>query len=694
MKKNTKKYSGPMRLFFVFLIAVSNSVLAQLDSVMQLVNKENDPSAKAAILFNSLEKYKQTDLSYTLAHKAYEYSIISTKTNLIAKSALKLAKEFQFKEQKDSANYYLDLSENKYKSIDDIDGLFELYLVKAEILKRQNKLEASLATTNKLIDIADHLDDPDKKGLAYYRMGHLFFSIEDIEKQILYFNKALKLFTQTNNLQEIEKCYYFLGNCYISKSYNDFAIEYFDRGLKINQKTKNCNFKVNFLTGIGNVYFNLLNNEKALSYFKEALAIQEKCYPESATWLKNNVAVVLMDMERYKEAKPYLIEAYFASPNARSKADGAFNLAQTYEQLGDYNTAMDYMDIYVRMNDSINNAINARNLSEIEAKYRNEKQEEQNILLKERIHYKSRQIYLALAGIVLLAGMLFFIFRGFKQKQKANLILEEKNKIIEEKNIIVEEQHKDITDSIKYAERIQNAILPPKELWQSILPNSFVFYQPKDILSGDFYWIEETPTHIFVAAADCTGHGVPGALMSIVNYNLLNRAVLEQGLTDAGKILDTVNKWLTEALHQTFQESAVRDGMDVSLCVIHKESKTLNYAGAFNPIYIVRHAEVKVFTTDKQPVGAFIEDNIKSFTSKELRLEKDDVIYMFTDGYADQFGGENGKKFKYKNLQQLLLEIHALPFADQKQMAALAINNWKGKLEQIDDILLLGFKIS
>lgn len=683
-----------MRIFFFCLfIIVSKISICQIDSAMNLINKENDNVKKIEIAHAVIEKIAKPQDKFFLSQFSFQKSNELSNTDLLAKSALLLGKSYFELNQNDSALYYFDFAEKKYKSNDNKEGLFDVYYGKSEYWRRKNVLEKALEYSSKLIDLAEHLDNPDKIGGAYFKMGMLFDAINDFEKQILYFNKALKLFLKTNNILKAEACYITLGNCYIAKNYYDFAIEYFERGLEINQKTKNCINKSSLLSGIGHVYFNLTNNEKALSYFKDALSIQSHCENANNLYLKNNIAVALMDLERYTEAKPYLIEFYFNTDRPRDKADAAFNLAQTYEQLGDYNTAMDYMDIYVRLNDSINEAINAKNLSEIEAKYRNEKQEEQNIFLKERVKNKNRQIYFALGGILLLAGMLFFIFRGLKQKQKANLALEEKNKIIEEKNVIVEEQHKDITDSIKYAERIQQAILPPNGLWQSILPHSFVYYQPKDILSGDFYWIEETPTHIFVAAADCTGHGVPGALMSIVNYNLLNKAVLEQGLTDAGKILDGVNKWLTDSLHQTFQESTVRDGMDVSLCVLHKENRTLNYAGAFNPIYVVRHGEIKVLTTDKHPVGAFIEDHIKSFTSKEITLMENDIVYLFTDGFADQFGGENGKKFKYKNLQQLLLEIHSLPFPDQKRLASSAINNWKGYLEQVDDILLLGFRL-
>ena len=571
--------------------------------------------------------------------------------------------------------------------------MFKVLLKKAKFLKKINKPEKAFDVYKELIDLAEKSESTLMLAEVYENMGLLFSSIKDIEKSISYFSKSLKLYSKIKDWKGIAKCYLNLGNSNSSKGYTDLAIECFERGLEIDAKYNNKEKKAEFLSGIGTVYFNLSNNEKALYFYKEALKVQEIMKPNEVVFLKNNIAVVLMDLERYKEAKPYLIEAYYSSDNARTKADYAFNLAQMFEHLDDYKSAIDFMDTYVRLNDSLNNAIYTKNLSETEAKYQNEKREEQNILLSERLKNKSLQIYFALAAILLLVGLAFFIFRGLRQKNKANIALSDKNKIIEEKSLLVEEQHKDITDSIKYAQRIQQAILPPDKLWNNILPQSFVFYQPKDILSGDFYWIEETTEHIFIAAADCTGHGVPGALMSIVNYNLLNRAVLEHGLTNAGAILDSVNKYLTLSLHQTYQESAVRDGMDVSLCVINKKTKKMDFAGAFNSIYLIRNNAIQEFIPDKQPVGAFIEDNIKPFTSQSFQLLENDVVYMFTDGYADQFGGPKGKKYKYKQLQHLLLSSYTKPFDEQNQIFKSAINDWKGSLEQVDDILLLGYKI-
>ncbi len=697
MKKLLKTYIKLRQCSVLILLSICYSGFSQLDSVMKIVAREDNMIQKTTILLKSAQLYKNKPSALPLALKAYLFAGKSDNDDLYAKASLQLADEYFFISEYDSAMTYYTLAAEKYKLLHNNEKVFDALLLKTTALTCNNKVKEAFELNKKLIELADNLKSPDRLAAVYSKMGVIFKKVNDIEKSNSYFNKAVKIFTQTQNWKGIESCYLNLGVNNSTKSYNDLAIEYYERGLEINKRTGDNNKKSLFLNGIAGVYYELSNFEKALAYYKEALVICKQTNNNDLTAdLTNNIGTVLMELNRFNEAKPYLIEVYYISRNQKDKSElalfSSFNLAQLYEDLGDYKSALEYLNIYVNMNDSLNSTANTKNLSEIEAKYQNEKKEEQNILLNERLKNKSLQIYFALGGIALLSILAFFIFRGLKEKQRANVVLEEKNKIIEEKSLIVEEQHKDITDSIKYAERIQAAILPPERLWKTILPNSFVFYQPKDILSGDFYWIEESAEHIFIAAADCTGHGVPGALMSIVNYNLLNKAVLEKGLTDAGKILDGVNSWLTQSLHQSYQAATVRDGMDLSLCVINKQTNQLNFAGAFNSIYIIKGNFLEEISPDKQPVGAYIEDNIRPFKSKFIQLNKNDVVYMFTDGYADQFGGEKGKKYKYKKLQALLSEAHTLSFDIQKEMVSDSINTWKGNIEQIDDMLLLGFK--
>ena len=275
--------------------------------------------------------------------------------------------------------------------------------------------------------------------------------------------------------------------------------------------------------------------------------------------------------------------------------------------------------------------------------------------------------------------------------------------VVEQKKVI-EEKNKDITDSIAYAKRIQDATLPSKELKYKLFPEAFVLFKPKDIVIGDFYWFMELKGTRFIAAADCTGHGVPGALVSVVCSNAINRSVKEFKITDPGKILDKVRELVLETFTSEGQDekeknaSSVKDGMDISLCCIpplergDKGEKTkISWAGANNPFWYIQQNELKEIKANKQSIGK--TDNPLPFTTHTLELNKGDVFYLFTDGYADQFGGPRGKKFKYKQLEESFIAIHDLPMMEQEEVLDKKFEEWKNKLAQIDDVLVIGVKI-
>jgi len=227
-----------------------------------------------------------------------------------------------------------------------------------------------------------------------------------------------------------------------------------------------------------------------------------------------------------------------------------------------------------------------------------------------------------------------------------------------------------------------------------LLPESFVLYKPKDIVSGDFYWATQWGNKILFAAVDCTGHGVPGAFMSIVGQNLLNQAINEHGLTKPNLILNSLNKGISRTLNQNNAIAEIKDGMDIALCCWDIKEMTLEFAGAYNPLWILRNNEIIIFEGDKFPVWSFVDNRPQNFKNNEIPLQKGDIIYIFTDGYADQFGGPNGKKFKQKQVKKLLLEIQHLPLLLQREMLDKRIEEWKGGIEeQIDDILFMGIKI-
>jgi serine phosphatase RsbU (regulator of sigma subunit)/HAMP domain-containing protein len=263
---------------------------------------------------------------------------------------------------------------------------------------------------------------------------------------------------------------------------------------------------------------------------------------------------------------------------------------------------------------------------------------------------------------------------------------------IENKNGELEILYKQVTDSIHYAKRIQEAILPPQALFDQLLPNSFVLYKPKDIVSGDFYWLDKKGESIYFAAVDCTGHGVPGAFMSIVGSNLLKDAVNNTDLYAPAEIMDKLNEGVATTLHVGITEKQTKDGMDMTLCALDYKKMKLQFAAAFNPLYIIRDGELIQHKADKFPVGAFIGEKRK-FTNNTIDLKKGDMVYIFSDGYADQFGGPKGKKFMAGNFRILLHEMSKLPSEQQRLRLNETIENWRGELEQVDDILIIGIKI-
>jgi len=263
-------------------------------------------------------------------------------------------------------------------------------------------------------------------------------------------------------------------------------------------------------------------------------------------------------------------------------------------------------------------------------------------------------------------------------------------KISEQKDEI-ERQQKELEESLRYAGSIQSALLSEERTFRKIFPDSFILFMPRDIVSGDFYWIYRKKQMVVVVAADCTGHGVPGAFMSILGISFLNEIVSRE-IPKANIILNRLRENVMKALHQTGEISEHKDGMDIALCICDFENMELQFSGAFNPLYLIRNGTLIEIRGDKMPIGIAPTEE-KSFTNHIFNIRKNDIIYIFSDGFADQFGGPDERKFRYRPFKELLVNIHKQNIAKQKSFLVQKFHRWKGDLEQVDDVLIIGFKI-
>lgn len=300
-------------------------------------------------------------------------------------------------------------------------------------------------------------------------------------------------------------------------------------------------------------------------------------------------------------------------------------------------------------------------------------------------------LYIVLLG-ALIAGFIHWRTRNLRMSNKILLERHIDALRIEKQRKELEIKNKNITDSLRYAQRIQSALMPSENSLKRIFPESFIFFRPRDIVSGDFYWIHEKNGIISIATVDCTGHGVPGAFMSIIGYELLRTVTGQQFVSDPAWVLNELNSGLKSIFGGT-EHISLKDGMDVAFVIIEKQKRKLRFAGAFSPLFIVRNDKILEIDGDRFSVALTPDsEDTREFQSHEIDLLPGDVVYMFSDGYVDQFGGPEGKKFKYRRFRFLLLNIYRLPMAEQKQMLEITFDNWKGENDQVDDVLLIGFK--
>ena len=691
-------------LFFVVQQSHSSSVKDSLFSVYK--NSLSDSIRfKAVDDFIWEHMYENPDTAFSIAKNIFDENRKTMYPKGLALLLRTMGASFVLRGENDKGVFYYSLSSEITKLLKDDDGFASSSNGLGIIYSREGNY--SKAIEEYLFSLASYerMNDKDGISIAYNNIGLNYERQAQFEKAIDYYMKSLKIKLEIGKPLGIAQAKINIGNIFISLKKYDSSLKYFNDALEIQKELNNSTVEATIINSIGIIYQEQKKYDAAVGYFMKALVIRNKIGDKyGANDIRNNLAIINNIQGKYPKAIEYALESYVAAvemQNLELVKQSAQTLSSSYEKSGNTNDALKFYKIYNSYKDSVYNKENTEKSIQAELKYEFSKQAEKENLVREKQELEQKETVkrqkiirnFLILGFVLLLIVAFLIYRNLKQKQKANNKLQNAYIEIEVKSNLLEEKNKEVFDSIKYAKRLQEAILPNNEFIKKLFPESFVFYKPKDIVSGDFYWFEHWGNKKMFAAVDCTGHGVPGAFMSIVGYNLLNQAINEHGLTKPNLILNELNKGITKTLKQTFEDSAVKDGMDIALCCYDEKTNVLEYAGAFNSLWLIRDNAIVEIKADKQPVGLFLGEELKSFTNQEIPVQKGDVFYVFTDGYADQFGGPKGKKFKYKNLQSILLANTSKSMAEQKAILEKSITDWQGSLEQIDDILIIGIKI-
>ena len=610
--------------------------------------------------------------------------------------------------------------------------VIENWLNKVKQMEQVN-IDSALHYANKAYDLANANKDPFLKCKTTLRLGIVYQNITNYKKATQLYKEGLRLAEQLNNKKLLAQAYNCFGNLFGLQKQLDQASEYFKKALVLSKELNDVRKVSVILSNLANIEYSkayVSNNYKkcnlayqeaydwaiaakdteqivsvvgnwGMSYSDEgnfklsvekisyAIAMAEKANKKSdLISLYHYLGRTYSFMKEFSKslaAYTKSLDLAFEFKDTDFQSENYYCLAELNYSTGNYKEAYDYFEKYKTTEDTISSKAVINELNSIKVQYDTEKKQKEIELLKVNANKDKIMKTSLFVGSLFLLALAFLLFNRYKLKSKTNNILEKQNSIISEKN-------KDISDSINYAKKIQDAILPSLSEIKKVFPDSFILSIPKDVVSGDFYWFSENADYKLFVVADCTGHGVPGAFMSMIGNTLLNNIVNERKNYIPNIILNELRNGIISSLKQG-EGSPNKDGMDISLICINKTTHVLQAACANNPIWIVKHDKSIIeIKADKQPIGYTFANQV-DFTLKTVELEKGDIVYQFTDGYADQFGGEKGKKYKYNKLKETLLEMNNQPLNQQGDILKNTFITWKGDLAQIDDVLVSGIKI-
>ena len=706
-----KLFSFFIALFIGFssIAQLSGEEIQQIDSLKEVIStaKHDTIKIKALIAWDNIIFFSEPELDLALNKQILEIceSNLTKKVSgnqkgiyikNISFSLNNLGIGYSIQGNFEEAISYYRKNLKICKEIGDQKGIIKSYNNMGNIYFEQGNLQMALKIYYKNLNIHEEIGY--HKGMAgcFNNIGTIYKKQKNFQQALTYYQKSLKIEKEIDNKQGIANSLENIGILYFDIGNYEQAYESHEKSLNIFKKIGYKRGIAMCLGNIGEIYFAKGNIDEAYFNYNNSLNIfKEIGDKDRCAMTLNYIGILCKDQGELDKALDKCLEALQLAKEIKSldHLDRVYkSLYEIYKMKGDSYKALEMYELHITSNDSLAMINGKREKYEYElnieyellkqadsmsfAKAKETERIQHQADLKEAVNNRNF-LYFGIGFLLLLVSVGFL---AFFQKKKDHQIIARQKQLVEEKN-------KDIIDSVNYAKRIQSGVLPPKKVLKQYLEDSFILYLPKDIVAGDFYWMYTINNMVLFAVADCTGHGIPGAMVSVIGNNALNRSVREYGLTDPGKILDRSRAILIQEFERSEEE--VKDGMDIALCTLR--GNELSFAGANNPLWIIRNGELLETRGDSQPIGRF--DQSKPFTTHEFELQKGDTIYIFSDGFADQFGGEKGKKFKKLNFKKLLLSIEDKPIAEHKKIIEETFDSWKGELEQIDDVCVMGVRV-
>lgn len=642
----------------ILMALLTSEAIAQQDSLLSKVNNLRGRE-KIDVLLKISDNTRSyaPELSLDFAGQSLQGAIELNDTLLILLSLKSLGLTFystnDFEESLDYFTRILKIQE--YRG--DNQGIASAYNNMGIIYDELKRYPTALDFYHRSLDIKEKIGDNGTIANTINNIGFLYNKINNPGKAYEYFNRALVIDEQQHDTLGIFNTLNNIGLYYFHQNQYDSALQYFHLSLETGNALENNYDKAHLYNNISNIYLKRNNLQRAIESYKQSLTLSEPM-----------------------DAKARMINSYQG-------------LAESYKKLGRYRTAIEYYKKESDLKDLVYSETNSRKIAEIETNYQIQQREKEIELLRKESEIqvlslsKNRTVtYFLIGGLVFIFILASVLYQRYQFRIKSNEVLEGQNREIARKNV-------DILDSIMYAKGIQDAIRPDPETLKLGVEDYFILSQARDIVNGDFYWLATVEPYLIIAVMDCTGHGVPGAFMTVMANSLLNQIVLEQKVVAPADILAALHEEITNTLHQEKYNQITNEGMDIGICKFHKESKQIVFAGAKRPFYYYKNKKLCVEKGNTQSIAGNLYKKERVFDEKTVQLSAGDTFYLFTDGIIDQFGGPDNKKFMSWRLKHQFNILQPHKMEDQKDHLEREMATWKGRSEQTDDILILGIRV-